>query len=289
MNVNVNSTQLQPHQLPSVQLPSVQAALNYLLPTGERPRTYTNDPPPGEPRSTVVSETHVLPIHDLRPFASTASLDREGFALIGHDTAMKDFWDDDEVRAIYYPEVVNALKQATGADRVFIFDHTTRRRIPGFEDNRAGPRQPVPRVHVDHTATSGPQRVRDLIPDEAEELLKGRVQVINLWRPIRGPLQDHPLAVCDAGNVNFEDLVPSDLIYPHRTGETYQVLYNPEHRWYYVPEMQANEALLLKCFDSKTDGRARFAPHTAFSDPATPPDAFPRESIEVRTLVFHRE
>jgi hypothetical protein len=283
MNVNVNATQFQPHQLQSV-----EAVLNYLVPTAERPRTYTNDPPPGEPRSTVVSESRVVPIHDLRPVASAVSLDREGFALIRHDSAVRDFWDDEEVRSVYYPEVVSALKQATGADRVFIFDHTTRRRIPGAEDNRAGPRQPVPRVHVDHTAKSGSQRVRDLIPDEAEELLKGRVQVINLWRPIHGPLRDFPLAVCDAGSVRFEDLVPSDLIYPHRVGETYQVLHNPAHRWYYVPEMQPNEALLLKCFDSRTDSRARFAPHSAFSDPTAPPDAAPRESIEVRTLVFHR-
>jgi hypothetical protein len=282
MNVNVNSTQLQSHQLPSV-----EAALYYLVPTTERPRTYTDDPPPGEPRSTVASEEHVLPIHDLRPVASTVSLDREGFDFIRHDTAVKNFWDDDEIKAVYYPEVESALKQATGADRVFIFDHTTRRRIPGAQDSRTSIRQPVPRVHVDHTAKSGIQRVRDLIPDEAEELLKGRVQVINLWRPIRGPVQDFPLAVCDAGSVSFEDLVPSDLIYPYRVGETYQVLYNPAHRWYYVPEMQASEALLLKCFDSKTDGRARFAPHSAFIDPAAPSDAAPRESIEVRTLVFH--
>lgn len=283
MNVNVNATQLQPHQVPSV-----EAVLNYLVPTTERPRTYTDAPPPGEPRSTVRSESHVLPIHDVRPLAATASLDREGFDLIRHDTAVLDFWDDDEIRTVYYPEVERALKQATGADRVFIFDHTTRRHVPGAEDNWTDIRQPVPRVHVDHTARSGPQRVRDLLPDEADELLKGRVQVINLWRPIRGPLQDYPLAVCDAGSVSFEDLVPSDLVYPHRVGETYQVLYNPAHRWYYVPQMQRHEALLLKCFDSKTDGRARFAPHTAFRDPTTPSDAAPRESIEVRTLVFHR-
>jgi hypothetical protein len=283
MNVNVDSAQLQPHQLRGV-----EAVLNYLAPTTERPRTYTNDPPPGEPRSTVVSESHVLPIRNLRPVSSSASLDREGFALIRRETAVTNFWDDDEVRAVYYPEVERALKSATGADRVFIFDHTTRRRIPGAEDSRAGIRQPVPRVHVDHTARSGPQRVRDLLADEAEELLKGRVQVINLWRPIRGPLQDFPLAVCDAGSVSSEDLVPSDLIYPHRVGETYQVLYNPAHRWYYVPQMQVEEALLLKCFDSKTDGCARFAPHSAFRDPTAPSDAAPRESIEVRTLVFHR-
>jgi hypothetical protein len=281
--MNVNSTQLQP-----LQARSVEAVLNYLAPTTERPRTYTDDPPSGEAPTTVVSESHVLPIHNVRRLASSVSLDCEGFDLIRHDTAVKDFWDDDEVKAVYYPEVESALKQATGADRVFIFDHTRRRRIPGAEDSRTGIRQPVPRVHVDHTAKSGPQRVRDLLPDEAEELLKGRVQVINLWRPIRGPVHDFPLAVCDAGSVRFEDLVPSDLIYPHRVGETYQVLYNPGHRWYYAPEMQPNEALLLKCFDSKTDGRARFAPHTAFSDPFAPSDAAPRESIEVRTLVFHR-
>jgi hypothetical protein len=283
MTVNVDSAQLQPHQLHSV-----EAVLNYLAPTTERPRTYTNDPPPGEPRSTVVAESHVVPIHNLRPASSSASLDREGFALIRQESAVTNFWDNDEVRAVYYPEVENALKKATGADRVFIFDHTTRRRIPGAEDSRAGIRQPVPRVHVDHTAKSGPQRVRDLLADEAEELLKGRVQVINLWRPIRGPLQDFPLAVCDAGSVSFDDLVPSDLIYPHRVGETYQVLYNPAHRWYYVPEMQVEECLLLKCFDSKADGRARFAPHSAFADPTAPSGAAPRESIEVRALVFHR-
>jgi len=149
------------------------------------------------------------------------------------------------------------------------------------------PPQPATRVHVDHTSRSGPQRVRDLLPDEAEELLKGRVQVINLWRPIRGPLLDSPLAVCDARTVDPADLVPSDLVYRERVGETYSVTYNPAHEWYYVPEMRREQALLLKIADTKTDGRARFMPHTSFTDPTTPPDAFPRESIELRTLIFH--
>jgi hypothetical protein len=159
--------------------------------------------------------------------------------------------------------------------------------VQGAADRDGGLRQPVARVHVDHTAKSGPQRVRDLIPDEAEELLKGRVQIINLWRPIRGPLLDSPLAVCDARTVKSGELVASDLVYPNRVGETYSVKYNPDHQWFYVPRMTADEALLLKCFDSKTDGRARFAPHSAFIDPTTPADAPPRESIELRTLVFH--
>jgi hypothetical protein len=285
MNLNRNSDLIEksgPH--PS----AVEAVLNYLAPTKERPRTYTNDPPSGEPRTTVVSEAHVVPIRNLRPLASSVSLDREGFGLVRQDTAVTDFYDDDEVRAVYYPEVERALKEATGADRVFIFDHTTRRRVPGAEDDRKSIRQPVARVHVDHTAKSGRQRVRDLLPDEADELLRGRVQIINVWRPIRGPLRDSPLAVCDASTVSADDLVPSDLIYPHRVGETYQVSYNPRHRWFYVPEMGSDEALLLKCFDSETDGRARFAPHSAFTDPTAAADVPPRESIEVRTLVFHQ-
>jgi len=269
-------------------LPQVEAALNYLAPMADRPRNYTYEPPAGVPRSNIVSDTHIVPVHSARPIAADVSLDREGFALLHQRSAVRDFYDDEEVRRVYYPEAAQVLAEATGARRVFVFDHTVRRRVPGVEDRAAGAlRQPVPRVHVDHTVKSGPQRVRDLLGDEAEELLRGRFEVVNLWRPIRGPLRDAPLAVCDARTVAADDLVPSDLVYRDRVGETYAVRFNPQHRWFYVPEMQADEALLLKCYDSATDGRARFAPHTAFEDPTAGPDVAPRESIELRTFVFH--
>jgi hypothetical protein len=276
------------HIRPLSDLAHVDAALNYLAPMTERPRNYACEPPAGVARSNTAPETHTVPIYDVRPIASEIALDREGFALLRHETAIRDFWDDDEVRKVYYPEAEAAIADATGAARVFIFDHTRRKRVPGANDRAAGvPRQPATRVHVDHTATSGPQRVRDLLGDEAEALLRGRVQVINLWRPIRGPLRDAPLAVCDAGSVAPADLVPADLVYANRIGETYAVTYNPSHRWFFVPEMQRDEALLIKCFDSLADGRARFAPHSAFDDPTAPLDMLPRESIEIRSLVFH--
>ncbi len=268
-------------------LSAVEATLNYLAPTGERPRSYAYDPPPHLPRTTGVSVPFRVSIRDGRPIAKELTLDREGFALVEHQSAVRNFYDDEEVKAVYYSEAEHLLKRVTGASRVFIFDHTARRRIPGAEDRRDSIRQPVTRVHVDHTAKSGPQRVHDLIPDEAKELLHGRVQVINIWRPIQGPLLDAPLAVCDAQSVLAQDLIPSDLIYRERIGETYSVSYRPSHRWYYFSKMTTDEVLLLKCYDSATDGRARFAPHTAFIDPTTPPDAPPRESIELRTLVFH--
>jgi hypothetical protein len=269
-------------------LPHVEAALHYLAPMTERPRNYTYDPPPGVPRSNSVAETHVVPVLSVRPIAQEISLDREGFAVVHHNSAVRDFYNDDEVRRTYYAEAAHLLAEATGARRVFVFDHTVRRRVRDVEDRAPGaPRQPATRVHVDHTEMSGPQRVRDFLGDEADELLRGRVQVINLWRPIRGPLRDAPLAVCDARSVAPADLVPADLVYRDRVGETYGVTFNPRHRWFYVPDMQPDEALLLKCYDSAVDGRARFAPHTAFEDPTTPPDAAPRESIELRTFVFH--
>jgi hypothetical protein len=273
---------------PIVRLDTV-ADLNYLLSTTERPRTYTYDPPDGEPRTNAAHTPHRVTIRDIRPKAESYTLDTHGFAVAHHQSMVRDFWDEAQIRDVYYPEAERLIREATGADRVFIFDHTLRRRVSGAEDDRNGPvpRQPATRVHVDHTEKSAPQRVRDFLPDEADELLKGRVQVINLWRPLHGPLWDAPLAVCDARSVDLADLVPSDLVYPDRVGETYSVAYNPAHKWYYLSAMQPDEALLLKCTDTRTDVAARFMPHTAFIHPDAPANARPRESIELRTLVFH--
>ena len=268
-------------------LPVVEAELNYLAPTAERPSYYAYEVPPGVPTSNMIPEPHRLAIRDVRPALASFTLDAHGFAVVQRTSAVRDFADKDEIRRVYYPESEALVKEITGADRVFIFDHTLRRHIPGAEYRRAGVRQPSRRVHVDHTEKSGPERVRAWLPEEADELLRGRLQIINLWRPIHHPVYDAPLAVADANSVAPHDLVPADLVYKHRTGETYSVRYNPAHRWFYLSNMTPDEGLLLKCYDSKTDGRARFAPHTAFADPAAPAGAPPRESIELRTLVFH--
>lgn len=269
-------------------LPFVTAELNYLVPMRDKPRTYAYDPPPGEPKSTALSQAVQVKIANGRPIRDRFTLDRAGFALVDQPTTVRDFHDDEEVRRSYYPEAIAFIRSSLGADRVLIFDHTVRKRVVGAADVRGdGPRQPASRVHVDQTLRSGPNRVREHLPDEADALLAGRVQVINLWRPIKGPLKDTPLAMCDGGSVAQKDLVASDLIYPNRQGETYSVTYHPNHKWFYFPDMDVNEALLLKCYDSASDGRTRFGPHTAFVDPTTPPNAPPRESIELRALVFH--
>ncbi len=268
------------------QLDQVTGTMTYLVPTGKKPVSYQYDPPPGVPVRSGTYEDRSVQVRNARPFASELSLDREGFVIVAHKTKAKDLSDDEEVKAVYYPEVEQLLKQATGAVRVLIFDHTIRS-APLAGAGRKGVREPVKRVHNDYTVKSGPQRVRDLLPDEAEDLLKRRFAVINVWRPLRRTVEDTPLALLDARSIAAQDLIATDLLYPDRTGETYSVAYNPSHRWFYFPRQGPDEAVLLKCYDSKEDGRARFAAHSAFDDPTAPPGVPPRESIEVRTLVFY--
>jgi hypothetical protein len=269
-------------------LPRVAAGLRYLEPTSGKPRSLEFEPPPGVPRTTAVYREHTVEIRDVRPVAATLSLEDEGFQLLTAPTSVTDFDDEETIRTRYYAETISLLQELTGASRVVVFDHTIRRRIPGATDRTTGiPRQPVPRVHNDYTVKSGPQRVRDLLGDEADGLLQKRFSVINVWRPIRGPIQDSPLAVSDARSVAQHDLVATDLVYPDRTGEIYYVKFNPQHKWFYAPAMRNDEVMLIKCYDSVADGRARFVPHSAFVDPTTPQGAPPRESIELRTLVFY--
>jgi hypothetical protein len=269
------------------QLPFVDGELTYLAPMAERARTYATTPPEGAARSNMVYETHTLPIHDMRPLTQHLSLDREGFALLSRPTGVRGFHDENEIRTTYYREAEQVVAAATGARRVVIFDHTIRRRLQNVEDRTPGiPRQPATRIHGDYTEKSGPQRVRDVMGPEAAHLLTRRFAIVNLWRPITGPLQDAPLALCDARTVTAQDWAEQDLIYADRTGEIYALKYNPAHHWFYAPGMMPDEVLLLKCFDSATDGRARFMPHTAFDDPTAPANSLPRESIELRTLAF---
>ena len=265
---------------------AVRAPLNYIVVTGEKPVAHIAAPGAGPTRRDAEYQEHAMAIHDGRAARDPFSLDAQGFALSRHDTAVADFYDAEEVRRVYYPEVERLVKNVTGAEKVVVFDHNVRSSDESMRREKRV-REPVRVVHNDYTVKSGPQRVRDLLPaDEAQARLKHRFAMINVWRSIRGPVRRMPLALCDARSIAQNDLVATDLVYEGRTGEVYQTAFNPDHRWYYFPELARDEAVLIKCYDSMEDGRARFTAHTAFDDPTTPPDAPPRESIEARTLVF---
>ena len=264
---------------------TIEATLNYLQDTGVMPSVFTGGPGSTVVRAASPSDPRRVAMHNGRLEADGFTLDRNGFRFVRHDTKVVDFDDADELRRIYYPEMEALVKAETGAKRVVVFDHTLR---TADEDDRQARklREVVQRVHNDYTEWSGQQRVRDLLPDEAEELLTRRFAIVQVWRPIRHPVETFPLAICDARSVAPNDLVISERRYPNRVGQTYAVTYNPDHHWYWFPLMRREEALVFKVYDSLQDGRARFTAHTAFDDPTAPAGARPRESIEIRTLAF---
>jgi hypothetical protein len=271
-------------------LHAVEAELNYLRAGEGRPVSYTFEPPPGVPWTSGALEPRRVTIRDARPLAAAGelSLDKSGFERIAHASALTDFSDDAAIRSIYYNESAQVLIKATGAEKVVVFDHTLRDSLNGSRAT-SSLREPVRRVHNDQTFVSGPRRVRDHLPaDEAAQRLKHRFAIINLWRPL-DVVEQLPLALCDARSIAASDLVPSDLVYKDKVGETFSFTHNPAHRWYYFPKLRPDEALLLKIYDSRDDGTARLTAHTAFEDPTTPDGAAPRRSIELRALVFWKE
>jgi hypothetical protein len=264
---------------------TIEATLNYIVDDGTKVFTITAGPGGQDTRSGGTPDPRRVAIHNGRPQAQDFILERDGFRFVRHDTKVADFFDENEIRRVYYPEMEALIKAESGATRVVVFDHTLRTADDALRESKKI-REVVRRVHNDYTEWSGPQRVRDLLPDEADELLKRRFAIIQVWRPIRHPVETFPLGICEARTLSPDNLVISERRYPNRVGQTYAITYNPAQKWFWFPRMRREEALVFKVYDSLKDGRARWTAHTAFDDPTTPPHARPRESIEIRTLAF---
>jgi hypothetical protein len=263
----------------------IEATVNYVQNNGERLFTYTGAPGGNDKRSGGTYDPRTVKMHNGRLETDRFVLDRDGFRFVPHPTKMRDFYDEDEIRSVYYPEMVELIKAQSGAKRVVVFDHTLRTADDELREAKKI-REVVRRAHNDYTEWSGPQRVRDILPNEAEDLLTRRFAIVQVWRPIRHPVETFPLAICDARSVAFDDFIISERIYQDRKGQTYACAYNPNHHWYWFPRMRREEALVFKVYDSQKEGVARWTAHTAFEDPTTPSNARPRESIEIRTLAF---
>ena len=263
----------------------VTVGIPYTVETGEDLVNETFGPNNIRRRKTGTHELKPMPIKNGRLLAGSLSLEEQGFVLVEHRTKVLDFFDAEELQSVYYPEVEQLIKTTSGAARVAIFDHTLR---SGDEAEREEKliREPVLSAHNDYTEWSGPNRVREFLPDEADALLARRFAIIQVWRAINQPIQANPLALADAKSVAMEDLLIAERRYPHRVGQTYRLRYSANHRWFYFPEMRRDEALVFKVYDSVKDGRARFTPHTSFTDPASPANAPARQSIEVRAFAF---
>ena len=263
----------------------ITAQIPYTVDTGEKLVNETYGPNNIRRRRTGTHSLQPMSVEDGRAAAAELDLERNGFVLVEHRTAMQNFFDAEELQSVYFPEVARLITETSGASRIVIFDHTLR---SGDEEEREERliREPVLSAHNDYTEWSGPQRVREIMGDEAEKLLERRFAIIQVWRAINKPIESNPLAIADARSVAPEDLMIAERRYPQRVGQTYRLKHNPNHRWFYFPRMKRDEAIVFKVYDSEKDGRARFTPHTSFDDPTSPPGAAPRQSIEVRAFAF---
>ncbi len=264
----------------------VTSTINYTVDNGIPPDYYFYEPDPSIELNPPGTDPHEVKIFNGWPNVDKFSLDREGFELKSIDNTFDKYNDNDEIRNSFYPLIVEFVKQHTGAHRVEVFDHTIRKPMPADLKVQSEIQRPtVQLAHSDYTPKSGPQRVRELLPDEADELLKRRVAFFNVWKPLYRTVEEFPLAMIDDTTTIEEDKLIMELKYSDRTGEIYVIRYSPKHRWYYFPRMTPEQALLLKTYESEP-GLSSSMGHSAFEDPTSPENAATRESIEVRTMAF---
>ena len=265
----------------------IRGAMSFIRPQDTKPTFNSAALTGGEAEVFFEMDEYMVEIGDMR--GQKLSIDREGFELLRHSTKVADLYDDHAIDNRYKAEVKALLRDRFDASRVVIFDVTRRADSPAGAANRDGQRGPARRVHVDYTVKSGPRRVRDILGEAEFARLAtsgARIIQVNVWRPIRGPVQRSPLALCDAASVRPDELIVTDQVFPDRVGEIYNVAFAPSQRWYFAPQMTRDEVLLIKGWDSLDDGRAGFTPHGAFEQPGADQTALPRESIELRTLVI---
>ena len=266
-------------------LPFVEAELTYLLDTGVTPVNYPSVAGGRSERDTGTPDHHRVVLRNARLRAEPCTLDREGFEIARHDTTVGDFYDDAELDSVYTAEVEALVTERTGAERAVVFDYTRRSDDAGVQEERTI-RGPAALVHNDYTDRSAIQRLRDILPDEADELLEQRFAIVNVWRSVAGPVYRSPVALCDGSSVAEKDVIVVERRGVDRIGQICRITYNDSHRWFYYPQLAPGEVLLIKTHDSGANGRCRFAPHASFENPAAAPESPPRESIEARVFAF---
>lgn len=266
----------------------VPVTLNYSKETDKLTELYFYDHPEAEKAHEPGDDPYEVKIHDGWDKVDDFQLDKNGFAVKDFNTSFDNWEDDTQVASTFYDEVVAFIKKETGAKRVLVFDHTIRTRAnqaKKLSEGSTTQRAPVLLVHCDYTAESGPVRVKQLLPDEADDLLKRRVAFINVWKPIRRTVEENPLAMCDVASSSQDDFFKLHLRYRERDGENYVMKRSDKHQWWYFPKITPKKVILLKTYESES-GMAQFVGHSAFKDPTSPPNAPARESVEIRTIAF---
>jgi hypothetical protein len=265
---------------------TIRAEFNYIVDTGIPPVRYIDWPEMAHNAIPPQYRQYEMTVQNGRPLRDTFNLDTHGFAFVDHVTQVKDFTDEAERARVYDPEVQALIMKHSGASAVVVFDHTIR--VSDEEGQKAVNARPtVKGVHNDYTEASAPRRLREIVGDaEAERRFTKRWAIIQVWRPIRGKVLIDPLGICDGRSIPPKGFIRVERRYKDRTGEVYHIAHNPMHQWFWFPQMERNEALVFKVFDSDESKPSRFTAHSAFDDPGTPAGAPPRESIETRAFAF---
>ncbi|KIW33962.1 uncharacterized protein PV07_00773 [Cladophialophora immunda] len=257
-------------------------------PSDEKPYELLYIPTDESPTSNY--EVHTvpnIPVRDMRPSLEALDLDRHGFIVASLASALRyeNIRDEKALRDVYAAELRHLLLETLGARAVFIHECVLRKRPSDAGATHQGYGQPIPIAHTDYTPGYVHKLVDQLVPGEKASLVKDRrFQMLNVWKPLRGPLRDWPLALCDLQSLQPEHLVALDEVHAQQSLESQHVLYDPAQRWHYLSNQQAHELLIFKAADSVVPGEV---PHASFLDPRAPTDGAPRESIEFRVLVVY--
>jgi len=289
-----------------VQIRTVEADISYLAQGSFINRRFVA---PGKEVNTGKYELHRMQVRDARPIKDQFNLDSHGFVLAEQRSAVKNFFDNEEVEAVYPDEVTELVKRLTGADLVVPLGWMVRtsgdlarhqKQVVGYA-HKGGVQPPAADAHVDFMPERGEIMSRELY----DQNFPGgkpftRFIASSLWRCFSTPPQDWPLALCEGGSVSADEGTPNSLIIVDEIPDEETMLgemteeqtaitaaifrYNPGHRWWYFSNMTRDEVLLFKFHDSDRS-RAWRVPHTAFRDTSFA-DARLRESIEFRTMAY---
>ena len=267
---------------------TVEAPIGYLVNTGELPVFYQSDVPGERTNFEGKREFRAMTVRNARLLPNDFTLDQEGFVFVDHATAVTDFQDDDQLASIYNAEAEALVRAHTGASRTLVFDHTRRSSSQSLREAHNA-RDPANAAHTDYTDWSARNRVTSVMGDEAEALIAKRFAIVNVWRSTAGTIEEWPLALCSWDSVDDAHLHTVERRAYNRVGQTRHASHDENNVWFYFPDMTPGEAILIKNYDTATDGRARYALHTSFDDPSARENAAPRESIETRVFAFFDE
>jgi hypothetical protein len=264
----------------------VEARVNYLGDMTERPRFYAND----HSRDVLNLDGRTVQMEDVRRDSQRPSLQREGFCLVEHRSAVLGFRDPEEILRTHYPEIQELLLQQTGADKVVVTAPGVLRFSESSPDSgRLNNSRPARFIHIDVSDATAKVFAGRSRPDAPGKTVRRAAQ-FNVWRVLSEPPQDVPLAVCDARSLSPQDLVAADAVFdvtdrPEWSFEGLLVRHNAAHRWCYFSNMTRDEALIFITNDSEP-GQPHHVPHTAFNDPTCPAGAQPRASLEMRAIAY---